>query len=153
MSTTPHNAPLDELRRRRAELRQSMGALEFAIAAPVRDDPARWADEVAHAMRALESDFRDHLDVTEGAKGLYQDLRSTAPRLSRRITRLADEHQELSRLIAEVDELIAAAPAEPAKIPDLRRTATRMLSRLAKHRQRGSDLVWDAYAFDVGGEN
>ncbi len=66
MSTTPHNAPLDGLRRRRAELRQSMGALEFAIAAPVRDDPARWADEVAHAMRALESDFRDHLDVTEG---------------------------------------------------------------------------------------
>jgi hypothetical protein len=34
----------------------------------------------------------------------------------------------------------------------VRAAATSLLARLARHRQRGADLVFEAYQVDVGGE-
>jgi hypothetical protein len=105
---TDHSAPLDELRRRRAELRQSMGLVEFTIAAPIREDPSRWLDAVTRAWQELEEDFTDHIEVTEGPKGLYRDLETTAPRVSRRVNRLIAEHQGLQDQFAEIRGVIDA---------------------------------------------
>jgi hypothetical protein len=150
---TDHSAPLDELRRRRAELRQSMGLVEFTIAAPIREDPSRWLEAVTRAWQELEEDFADHIVVTEGPQGLYRDLQATAPRVSRRINRLMAEHQELREQFTEIRGVIDAGITDASGATHLRELATRLLATLAKHRQRGSDLVWEVYAFDVGGEN
>ena len=150
---TDHSAPLDELRRRRAELRQSMGLVEFTIAAPIREDPSRWLDAVTRAWQELEEDFADHIEVTEGPKGLYRDLETTAPRVSRRVNRLMAEHQGLHDQFAEIRGVINAGVSDASGATRLREMATHLLATLAKHRQRGSDLVWEVYAFDVGGEN
>ena len=74
---------LDELRRRRAELRESMGALEYALASPASRDNVRWAERVHVALVELSADLREHVVITEGADGLYGELRRRAPRLSR----------------------------------------------------------------------
>ena len=97
--------------------------------------------------------FQLHIDVTEGDKGLYADVEATAPRLSRKIKRLLAEHEVLAEMLTDLRAAIASAKTKPAEVATVRTVATRMLTQLSKHRQRGSDLVWEAYAFDVGGEN
>ena len=142
---------LEDLRRHRAELRESMSALEDALAAPVTADRARWAQRVHVALVELSGDFREHIDITEGPDGLYRDLLETAPRLSGAVASLTGEHVLIS---GQVDNMLAPVTA-PDVIEDVDRVrdlGTELLGRLVRHRQRGSDLVFDAYDFDIGGE-
>ena len=37
-------------------------------------------------------------------------------------------------------------------VDSIRESATTFLGRLSRHRQRGADLVFDAYQTDIGGE-
>jgi hypothetical protein len=69
-SSTSDRALLEELRRRRAELRESMSALEEALAAPASGELGRWAERVHAASMELSGDFREHIDITEGPDGL-----------------------------------------------------------------------------------
>lgn len=150
-SSTSDQALLEELRRHRAELRESMSALEGALAAPATADRAGWAQRVHVALVELSGDFREHIDITEGSDGLYRDLLNTSPRLSGAVDRLTREHVLIS---GQIDSLLARVTA-PAVIEDLdgvRDLGTALLGRLVRHRQRGSDLVFEAYEFDIGGE-
>ena len=142
---------LEDLRRHRAELRESMGALEDALAAPATADHARWAQRVHVALVELSGDFREHIDITEGPNGLYRDLLESSPRLTGAVARLTGEH---GLIRGQVDNVLARVTA-PAVIEDVDRVrdlGTALLGRLVRHRQRGSDLIFDAYDFDIGGE-
>ena len=46
-------------------------------------------------------------------------------------------------------DLLAAPGAAPAE--QVRDDVTRLLGRLVRHRQRGSDLLYEAWAVDIGG--
>lgn len=142
---------LEELRRRRAELRESMSALEDALAAPATADQTRWAERVHAALAELAGDFREHVDITEGPTGLYRDLLATSPRVSGAVAGLTRDHVLIRD---QVDDLVARVQA-PDGVEDLdgiRDLGTALLGRLVRHRQQGADLVFDAYAFDIGGE-
>ncbi|HET7278961.1 MAG TPA: hypothetical protein VFJ22_12850 [Dermatophilaceae bacterium] len=80
---------LEALRLRRGELRESMGALERAMAAPAEAGRSRWGQRVHLALVELSGDVREHIEI---------------------------------------------------------------ISVLLRHRQRGSDLVFEAYEVDIGGE-
>ena len=82
LSDTQDFAALDfaEMRRRRAELLQSINGLEQALAAPGLQ--ARWGDRVSDAVMELASDFREHIEVTEGSAGLYKQVLTSSPRLA-----------------------------------------------------------------------
>lgn len=147
-----HGAPLDELRRRRAELREAMGHVERAVAAPVADRPEEWLTEVRARMAQLRDDFGEHLEVTQGPEGMYQDLQTTAPRLVSAVERLRKEHVTIGTSFEAIDGLLDAAATDRAGIDPLRASVTELLGLLARHRQRGSDLVWEAYTYDLGGE-
>jgi len=150
-SSASDQAFLEELRRHRAELRESMSALEGALAAPATADQVRWAQRVQVALVELAGDFREHIDITEGPNGLYRDLLKTSPRLSDAVASLKREHVLIRGL---VDELLARVTA-PDVIEDVERVrdlGTALLGRLVRHRQRGSDLLFEAYEFDIGGE-
>ena len=151
ISSSSDQAFLDELRRRRAELRDSMSALEDALAAPSSADHARWAQRVHVALVELSGDFRAHIDITEGPNGLYRDLLETSPRLSGAVARLTGEH---TLIRGQVDNVLArvTASAVVEDVDRVRDLGTALLGRLVRHRQRGSDLVFDAYDFDIGGE-
>jgi hypothetical protein len=140
---------LAQVRRRRAELRAAMGGLEQALGSPVagRD----WAGSVRHALIQVDADFRMHVEVTEGPRGLYEQVLGDAPRLAGRVRRLTDEHRTLA---VTVGELLAQSeqPADSVDAAGLRRAGTDLLARLARHRQAGADLLYEAYESDVGGE-
>ena len=151
ISSSSDQAFLEELRRHRAELRDSMSALEDALAAPATADHARWAQRVHVALVELSGDFREHIDITEGPNGLYRDLLETSPRLSGAVARLTGEH---ALIRGQVDNVLArvAAPDVIEDVDRVRDLGTTLLGRLVRHRQRGSDLIFDAYDYDIGGE-
>jgi hypothetical protein len=70
-SSTPERAFLEDVRCRRAELLESMRAVEQALAAPAPGRHARWAERVHVALVELSADLREHIDITEGPDGLY----------------------------------------------------------------------------------
>ena len=149
-SSTSDLATLEGIRRQRAELRESMIALELALAGPAPSDQVRWAERVHVALVELSADFGEHLAVTEGPDGLYADIVAAAPRLSEAVARLTREHRQIARL---VDDLLArVSTPETGHVDKVRRLGTTLLGLLVRHRQRGSDLVYEAYEFDVGGE-
>lgn len=151
ISTAPEPALIDALRRRRAELRESMSALEDALAGPAPRGQARWAERVHVALVELSADFREHVDVTEGPDGLYRDLLRDAPRLSQAVTRLTREHAQIKDLLEDLLER-SQDPETGEDVDSLRDLGTTLLGMLVRHRQRGSDLVYEAYELDVGGE-
>lgn len=150
-SSTPDRALLEALRRQRAELRGSMSALELALAAPAPSGQVRWAERVHVALVELSADFREHIAVTEGHDGLYADVLATAPRLSDAVARLARDH---TRIKDQVDDLLARVrtPESREDVDKVRDLGTMLLGVLVRHRQRGSDLVYEAYELDLGGE-
>ena len=54
---------------------------------------------------------------------------------------------EVERLLAERDEGLADDEAVEAH----REACIQLLGRLVRHRQRTSDLIYEAYAVDIGG--
>lgn len=149
-SAAADQAPFEALRRQRAELRESMSALELALAGPVPSGEARWVGRVNVALVELSADFRAHIEFTEGQEGLYADLLATAPRLSGAVARLTREHSEICGLLESL--LGMTASTECDDVDRVRSRATALLGLLVGHRQKGSDLVFQAYEFDLGGE-
>src|SRR6266508_569044 len=141
---------LETLRRHRADLRGSINALEQALAAPAPGRRDAWAQRVHVALVELSADVREHIDITERPDGLYRALLMAAPRLSNAVTRLTREHGQVTEL---VDDLLAFLNGpEAGEVDRVRDLGTALLGKLVRHRQRGSDLVWEAYAVDIGGE-
>ena len=61
------------------------------------------------------------------------------------------EHAEA---LAEVDRLLAQRDEgmhDDAEVEAHREACIRLLGRLVRHRQRTSDLIYEAYAVDIGG--
>ena len=150
-SSTSERAFLSELRRHRAELRESMSALEDALAAPATTDRSSWVPRVQAALVEVAGDFRAHVEITEGPNGLYRELLKTSPRLSGAVDRLTREHLLIR---GQIDKLLTRASDSDAiaDVDGVRGPGTILLGRLVRHRQRGSDLVFEAYEFDIGGE-
>jgi hypothetical protein len=150
-SSTPDQPFPEALRRHRAELRESMSALENALAAPAIAGQARWVQRVQVALVKLSGDFGEHVDMTEGPAGLYRDLLKTSPRLSDAVASLTREHALITR---QVDDLISRVATQDVTedVDRVRDLGTALLGRLVRHRQRGSDLVFEAYEVDIGGE-
>jgi Hemerythrin HHE cation binding domain len=145
-----HPVDLDQVRRRRAELREALGQLELALAAPARGRVPEWSALVRDRVEVLAQDFTEHVAASEAPDGLYASVLSVAPRLSGAIERLRREHvaigDDVERCLARV------ATANEGDVAAVRNALTDLLLRFLRHRQRGSQLVWDAYATDIGGE-
>jgi hypothetical protein len=149
-TSKPDQVLLEALRQHRAELRESIVALENALAAPPTAGQERWVQRVQAALVELTGDFREHIDITEGPDGLYRDLLRTSPRLSEPIAGLTREHVLIT---GQVDDLLARVSApDLTDLERVRALGTALLGRLVRHRQRGSDLVFEAYQVDIGGE-
>lgn len=141
----------ETLRAHRAELLESMRALEQALAAPATGRSIAWAERVNVALVELDADFGEHVELTEGPEGLYRALLAAAPQLSSQVTRLVAEHSEIKK---SIDSLLTSVgtPVTNGDVDSIRESATTFLGMLSRHRQRGADLVFGAYQTDIGGE-
>lgn len=152
----PHPAweshSLEVARKRRAELRDSMFVLEHALAAPAPGRMGDWAHLVGASLHQLRADFHEHIEATEGPDGLYQDILSSAPRLANAVGRLLREHADICTALDALALHAQNLRGDAFGVCGMREIATNLLGQLVRHRQRGADLVFEAYQTDIGGE-
>ncbi|WP_289017833.1 hemerythrin domain-containing protein [uncultured Ornithinimicrobium sp.] len=141
---------LQEVRARRAQMRESLTAVLDALAVPL-GRPDVWRERARTALAELAHDFADHVDMAERPDGMFGVLLQDYPRLTGPVETLLGEHASLSEdLSAALATLDRDGPVED--LPALREELTALVGRFVRHRQRGSDLLWEAYAVDIGGQ-
>ena len=147
---TENRSELAAVRIRRAELRDALAALEHALAAPASGRSVVWGEAVHVLAVDLADDFGAHVEVTEGPGGLHQAILSGDLRLANAVDALTAEHAEIA---ADIAALVAdsAAPVGPGDVDGLRERGTKLLGHLSRHRQRGADLIYEAFETDIGG--
>lgn len=152
--TTPDETPtLQDLRRRRGQLKHAMADLEGAVAAPAPGRVEEWLENVRTQLAELTADFTQHCDLTERPGGFHDQMLASAPHLEGRVHRLARDHVALQHDLEEARAAVAAMGEGDGAVGEVRYRIGALLSNLSRHRQRGSDLVWEAFNYDLGGEN
>jgi hypothetical protein len=142
---------IDKVRRRRAELRESIGAMESALAEAAHGREAEWTGLVRERSAQLEDDFAIHLEVAEAPTGLHTQVLADAPYLAPQVNRLKRDHAGISKQFTEAHALLDP-PGGDIDVDAVRLCLTDLIGMLVRHRQRGADLLWDAYATSLGGE-
>lgn len=150
MTHEPHPTPaLEVAARRRRELREALIAFEDALASPVGDREA-WRAEVGDALEALGHAFEDHVTATEASGGLYDEMAELAPHLSAKARRLREEHPQIAAALVEAGAALGGDLGAETSVEAVREDLQRLMGRIVRHRQHGADLVWEAYAVDIG---
>lgn len=150
MTSDPLATPaLEAAARRRRELRESLIAFEDALASPIRDRET-WRVEVADALEGLGQAFEDHVTETEASGGLYDEMRQIAPHLSAKAHRLREEHPPIAAALVAAGGLLGGSIVDESEVDAVRDELQRLMGRIVRHRQHGADLVWEAYAVDIG---
>jgi len=143
---------LEEVVRRRADLYHAILSLEAAAARPATGREEDWVAGVIEALDEVEHEIADHIEITERREGLYDQIIDVAPRLGRNVQRLREEHPEMQEATSSLRARLTTAPAGDATgVAEARDEIQHLLGRLVKHRQRGADLLWEAYSLDTGG--
>jgi hypothetical protein len=143
---------LAETARRRADLRDALVAVEQAISRPAVGREPEWTKGVVLRLEDLAHAIDEHVEITERPEGLYDEISTKAPHLATKIDRLREEHPVLrDRTQALLTKLqtVTIGPAWP--LDEARDDLQRLLGQIVRHRQLGSDLVWEAYNLDIGG--
>lgn len=141
---------LAAVRLRRAELREALDQLERALAVPASGRPVIWGETVHDSAVRIADDFVAHVEVTEGPGGLHQAILAGDLRLANAVDALTAEHAQIA---AEVAALVTDSepPVTASDVEVLRERGTKLIAHLSRHRQRGADLIYEAYQSDIGG--
>jgi hypothetical protein len=143
---------LEAARSRRVKLHTELVDLERALAAPTPGRVKEWTLDVGERLGAVREAFNEHVFVTEKPGGLYEEIMTMSPRLAGNVKRLDEEHPVILAQIDDMLERLDAFDTQDVWPPDVARDdINRLLGRIVRHRQRGADLVWEAYNVDIGG--
>ena len=143
---------LAETARRRADLRDALVDVEQAISRPAVGREPEWTKGVVLRLEGLAHAIQEHVEITERPEGLYDEISTKAPHLATKIDRLREEHPVLrdrTQVLLTKLQTTAIGPAWP--LDEARDDLQRLLGQIVRHRQLGSDLVWEAYNLDIGG--
>ena len=146
----PTAPDLDAVRARRQSLRAAMGAFEAALAAPAVGRISEWTPGLIVALQQLDTRLKEHVAATEGPDGFHSQIVTASPRLYHAVTVLVADHQRATELLDQLRHATNHARTD-AQVSDIREQGTGMLALLTKHRQRGADLIYEAYQRDLGG--
>ena len=144
---------LGEARKRRQTLHDAIVQLEMAISSPAAGRAPDGATQVTKAVVGVRDAFEQHVIVTEKPGGLYEEIMERAPRLAGTVKRLQDEHPTITESVAALVERLDAGEVESDAWPpdNARNDLQRLIGAVVRHRQKGADLVWEAYNVDIGG--
>jgi hypothetical protein len=143
------NERLARAKARRQGLRQAMASLEIAAARPT--SAPDWLEEVEVCLASVRDALELHVEEVEGHDGLLAEVMDTTPRLAAEVETMRREHRDLMSALARAQKVPSTVGVEsPRDVSRLRRAITTLLGRLTQHRQRGSDLVYEAYNVDIG---
>jgi hypothetical protein len=146
--TTAQQGPaLSEVRQRRTRLRDAVRALEDGLASPAQAE--RWPGDVAAALEEFLAALEQHIEGTEDGEGLFADVLEQSPRLASRIERLRQEHDEMRILAEDLLGHVRDGVRDEADVQRIRDGGLVLLRMAVRHRQRGSDLLYEAYEVDI----
>jgi hypothetical protein len=128
------------------ELVGGIQRMEHAIQTPV-GDPA-WRPAMSHAVAQFKEAFAEHVEVTEGPSGFYAEVLDDAPRLAPYLNDLVGHHRSVWTALDELEGRLEERHPPEA----VRWQADRLIREVWQHRQRGADLLHEAYETDLGGE-
>lgn len=140
---------LEQVRAHRAELKDSVAAVDEALGA--QGARADWLTRLHTALVELAHDFADHVDLTERPGGLYDTVLVRDLRLTPAVHRLTDDHEALHAQIAGVIRAVEDGAPERDE-SGLHDELVALLDHLVRHRHRAGDLVYQAFGVDLGGQ-
>jgi hypothetical protein len=148
---TTDSAALDEARSRRLALGDAADLIEDLIARPGSDP--QWTMRVADALQGLRHAFDSHVSEVEHDEGLLPQLRHDSARLCNAIDRMYAEHITIGAELDDAATLIVDCGGDcgTAMVEAIREAVVDVLRSVSRHRQRGADLVYEAYHVDIGG--
>lgn len=130
---------------RRQELYRAMQRLESSLARA--SGQTDWADQVRDALSGVDAALHRHVAEIETASGLFAEVVDRAPHLASVVDSLRREHEEMIEgCKAVLDSMSEDRELDPDRI---RGEALKVLGQLAVHRQRGAELLFDAYNIDL----
>jgi hypothetical protein len=143
---------LDAALRRRAELHDSTKSLVRALEAASPGREHAWLHRVSDALGVLREDFTEHVDMNEAPEGIHAEMLHVQPRLASRVRRLAEDHVVISDRIDAAMALVSRGESEDVRtqVAEVRDACTQVVALITRHRQRSSDLVYEAYNTDIG---
>jgi hypothetical protein len=137
-----------EVVRHRSELATAMQRVEVAAAAPVGKES--WVTDLRESLQQLEIAWDHHRIEMQTPTGLLQRVTDEAPRLQRAVSDMRDEQMGIATTITAAIEMVTAAGAEADPDP-LREAAIEIFVAVSRHRQRGADILYEAFDVDIGG--
>lgn len=145
---------LASIRSRRESLLRAAIGLEDALASPLGDED-RWRLRVAMATDHAAARIDEHVLQTEGADNILEEVRTRAPRLDRRVDQMLVDHEDLEKAAHDLETAVAEldfvdGDKREAQAIVVRNKAVDMMGLIARHRQRGADLLYEAYQVDLG---
>lgn len=148
---TVSNDALDQARARRFALGDAADLIEELLARPGSDP--QWTMRVADSLQGLRHAFAAHVDEVESDDGLLPQLLREAPRVANAVRRMEKEHVSITADLDAVAELVQACGGEcdAAVVDEIREKMIDVLRAISRHRQKGADLIYEAYNVDIGG--
>ena len=141
----PGVSRLARAKARRVDLREAMAETERIIAKSAAVDG--WYDEVEESLTVLREALDAHIVEVEAPDGLLEEILDEAPRLAAEINDIKREHEGLIESWERARALIT--PGDRLEPIGVRRRVIALLGRISEHRQRGADLVYEAYNVDI----
>lgn len=142
------DAPSEALRAaaaKRVQLKEALSRAEVAAASP--SAATDWRPKLVAELEVLRTALDEHVEEVEAEDGLLTEMMTLAPRLANMIDHMRDEHPELCRQVADTIELAGG----DASVAAVRTAVLDTLQAIARHRQKGADLVFEGYDVDIGG--
>jgi hypothetical protein len=135
-------------RQKRQGVRRASAGLGEALARPAAQDPKVWSAQTADCLQVLAEALQVHAHHSEGPEGLLVEIVAAAPRLANQVDRIKRDHQDILIDISALEEE-TRGNEDAGQIPWVREQALGILQAIAVHRQRGADLIYEAYSVDI----
>lgn len=146
-----NNEALDAAKSRRTALHSAMVSVENAAQAPTKSQT--WRAVLFAALDDLSIALEDHIATVDAPGGIIDRVVTDAPRLDVAGQRLRADHEPLREQIAAAINVVRAVDSPPSDndVEVIHEIILELVVALSRHRQRGSDFVWEAYDVDIGG--
>lgn len=138
---------VESARERRRALKDTMEALVAAASAPT--GTVGWLEQVSKSIEEISHALDRHVDLVEGEEGLLAEITDMSPHLQPVIDQMRADHKDLQGRVDSAKLAVKQARSGANGFAELRREIRELVSALADHRERGADLVYDAYNIDI----
>lgn len=140
---------VDRSRRDRARSLESLHAVEKHAGAAGPARPNEWRDDLLAVLDDLASSLHDQYERSSSEEGLLSRVLEEAPHLQSSVNEL---RKRQTSLVEEIDDLRRSL-ADLTRTPDVdvvRSRVANMTAEIRELRAWETDIVYDAYAVDLG---